>query len=161
MTDILPVELSHPQLNALIQQLDDYQTGLYPPQSQHLLSPAQMARLKTFAWLARVRGEAAGCACLVIHPDGIAEVKRVYVAPGFRGYGIASGLLSALEAEASELGLDTLWLETGIYQPDAIALYDKWGYFPTAAFGAYCDDPLSVYWVKTLTSPTAQRPKID
>jgi GNAT superfamily N-acetyltransferase len=36
--------------------------------------------------------------------DGIAELKRMYVAPEFRGRGLARALLDALESTARELG---------------------------------------------------------
>ncbi|MEA2305698.1 MAG: hypothetical protein QOH43_2978 [Solirubrobacteraceae bacterium] len=36
--------------------------------------------------------------------DGVAELKRMYVAPRFRGRGLSRGLLAALEAAARDLG---------------------------------------------------------
>jgi GNAT superfamily N-acetyltransferase len=44
--------------------------------------------------------------------DGAAEVKRFYVAPAFRGQGLARALLEALEEEARRLGHRTLRLDT-------------------------------------------------
>jgi len=43
--------------------------------------------------------------------DGVAEVKRFYVAPAFRGQGLARALLEALEDEARRLGHRTLRLD--------------------------------------------------
>lgn len=43
--------------------------------------------------------------------DGVAEIKRFYVAPGFRGQGLARALLEALEDEARRLGHHTVRLD--------------------------------------------------
>jgi GNAT superfamily N-acetyltransferase len=43
---------------------------------------------------------------------GIAEIKRFYVAPAFRGQGLARALLEALEGEARRLGHRTVRLDT-------------------------------------------------
>ncbi len=53
------------------------------------------------------------------------EVKRMFVQPHYRGKGIASSVLKALEEWAKEIGYNTCVLETGLRQPEAIALYKK------------------------------------
>lgn len=65
------------------------------------------------------------------------EVKRMFVLPEFRGKGMASQLLSALEQWAAELGYTGCVLETGKRQPEAIALYTKNGYKISANYGPY------------------------
>jgi ribosomal protein S18 acetylase RimI-like enzyme len=81
---------------------------------------------------------------------GVGEVKRMYVAPAFRGRGIARALLRALEAAAGRLGVAVLRLETGTRQPEAIGLYEAAGYARIPAFGEYVGDPLSVCFEKRL-----------
>jgi putative acetyltransferase len=56
----------------------------------------------------------------------------------------------ALEAIAEKKGLTAIRLETGIYQPEAIALYRKYGYQEIEPFGAYLPDPLSLFMEKKL-----------
>jgi putative acetyltransferase len=41
-------------------------------------------------------------------------------------------------------------LETGIKQPEAIALYRKFGYAERGPFGSYQPDPLSLFMEKRL-----------
>ena len=41
-------------------------------------------------------------------------------------------------------------LETGTKQPEAIALYRKFGYVERGPFGAYKPDPLSIFMEKRL-----------
>jgi GNAT superfamily N-acetyltransferase len=81
---------------------------------------------------------------------GVGEIKRMYVCPAARGLGIGRAVLDALEAEARALGLTRLVLETGVRQPEAIALYERVGYARIAAFGEYVDSPLSVCMGKDL-----------
>ncbi len=61
---------------------------------------------------------------------GLGEIKRMYVAPGWRGKGVARRLLDALEEAARGLGMDTVRLDTGPEQPDARHLYQTAGYRP-------------------------------
>ncbi|HZX27428.1 MAG TPA: GNAT family N-acetyltransferase, partial [Telluria sp.] len=95
------------------------------------------------------RGEALGCGACV-DQGGYAEIKRMYVAPSARGQGAARALMRAIEGAAVARGLSTLRLETGIHQPEAIALYERTGYERRGPFGAYQADPLSIFMEKTL-----------
>ena len=52
-----------------------------------------------------------------------AEVKRMYVAPGARGLGLARAMLAHLEDTARAAGAEVMVLETGMRQPEAITLY--------------------------------------
>ena len=56
------------------------------------------------------------------------EVKRMFVLPGHRGKSLASKVLNELEHWAKELNYSSSVLETGLRQPEAIALYKKNGY---------------------------------
>ena len=64
-----------------------------------------------------------------------AEVKRMYVA-GARGAGHARAMLAHLEQTAAA-GAEAMILETGLAQPEAIALYESSGYTPIPCFGHY------------------------
>jgi APA family basic amino acid/polyamine antiporter len=91
-------------------------------------------------------------ACGAFRPLGptLAEFKRVYVKPEFRGRGIARSLLAALEAHAREAGYGRVRLETGVRQPEAIRLYEVAGYRRIESYGPYRDDPRSVCFEKAL-----------
>ena len=71
------------------------------------------------------------------------EVKRMYVAPEARGRGVARRMLAHLEETAAAHGAEAVVLETGLRQPEAIALYESSGYVPVPGFGYYRDAPLS------------------
>lgn len=88
--------------------------------------------------------------------DGDAEIKRMFVVPEARGRGLARRLLAELEASAAAAGRTRMVLETGLKQPEAIALYESSGYAPIQKFGYYRDDELSVCLGKAL--PSAEGP---
>jgi len=60
--------------------------------------------------------------------DGVAEIKRMYVAPEARQQGLGRRLLEALEDAARELGYARIRLDTGARQPHAQAMYERSGY---------------------------------
>ena len=60
--------------------------------------------------------------------DGVAEIKRMYVAPHLRRQGLGRRLLEALEEKARELGYARIRLDTGARQPHARAMYERAGY---------------------------------
>lgn len=65
------------------------------------------------------------------------EIKRMYTIEGARGKGLASKVLGELELWALEMGFEKSRLETGIRQPEAIALYKKNGYSLIPNYGQY------------------------
>jgi GNAT superfamily N-acetyltransferase len=71
------------------------------------------------------------------------EIKRMFVAPGARGQGVARALLGALEDTARELGYERVRLDTGAKQPHAQALYPSAGYTPIPD---YNDNVYASYW---------------
>ncbi|MFB4283024.1 GNAT family N-acetyltransferase [Nonomuraea sp. MTCD27] len=92
---------------------------------------------------------AVGCGAVQPAEGTTGELKRMYVAPGHRGRGIARSLLKALEGLAVEMGYDRLRLATGVRQPEAIALYESAGYERTAPYGKYVDEPLTLCYAKS------------
>jgi len=79
-----------------------------------------------------------------------AEIKRMYVAPAGRRTGLARAVLAHLERTAARAGADVMVLETGIAQPEAIALYESSGYRQVEKFGHYAWSPKSRCYGKRL-----------
>jgi putative acetyltransferase len=78
----------------------------------------------------------------------------MYVVPERRRAGVAGALLAALEAEARRRGWTLLRLETGTEQPDAMAFYERYGYYRIPNFGHYADSTLSVCYERALSVPS-------
>ena len=95
-------------------------------------------------------GRPAGCGGVQIFGTEYAELKRMYVRPEFRGRRIGKLLLDHLAARAQEAGVRLLRLETGIHQSAAVRLYEAYGFRRRMAFAPYRDDPLSLYYEKSL-----------
>jgi len=103
--------------------------------------------------LAYVNNLAVACGALKKYEGKTVEVKRMFVRPEFRGQGIAAMVLKELESWANESGFETLILETGINQPEAINLYKKWDYLVIPNYGQYEGKEMSICMTKILTKP--------
>ena len=86
-----------------------------------------------------VGDEPAGCGALRRHDAAEVEVKRLFVRRPFRGRGLSRRLMTELERTAVELGYRRILVETGLAQPEAIALYESSGYHRVPGFGHYRD----------------------
>ncbi len=64
--------------------------------------------------------------------------------------GLSKLILRQLEDYAKELNYTRLILETGIKQPEAISLYQKFGYNPLRCYGRHANDPDSRCFEKTI-----------
>lgn len=71
---------------------------------------------------------AVGCGAIKSYSDSVAEVKRMFVRPEYRGRNIGELILRELEAWALELGYKETILETVHKQTAAVRLYAKNGY---------------------------------
>ena len=100
-------------------------------------------------WIAVVDRQPAATAALLRNP-GYWEVKRVFVPPGFRRRALAQQALAKVEDSARALGLRELVLQTGVLQPEAIALYSREGWDRIPGFGPYAGDDASVCFRKAL-----------
>ncbi len=147
-----------PEVIALIEALDAYQDRLYPPESRHALDLRVLVQPHVLFAVARdVHGAAVGCGAVVLQASA-GELKRMYVSPAARGQGVGRRLIKRLAHEALQRGCRVLRLETGPYQPEALGLYAACGFARRGPFGAYADDPLSVFMEKALvTAPAADR----
>jgi GNAT superfamily N-acetyltransferase len=71
------------------------------------------------------------------HPEVIHEVKRMFVRPSHRRRGLAADVLAAVERSALDRGIGVLQLQTGIRQPEAVALYEREGWTRTDPYPPY------------------------
>ncbi len=100
--------------------------------------------------LATLRADPVGIGALKFHDDGLAEIKRMWVAPAVRGMGLGRRLLAELEARAAERGAVTLRLETNRALDEAIGLYRSAGYREVAPFN---DEAYADHWFEKTILP--------
>jgi len=130
----------------LISALNAELTARYPEEgANHFrLDPDEVEEDRGAFLVAYAHGMPVGCGAIRRLDAKTAEVKRMYVEPAARGYGIGRAVLGALEMQARRLKVDTLVLETGNRQPEALGLYESAGFVRIPAFGEYTRSPLSV-----------------
>src|SRR5712671_1013745 len=135
----------------LIKELDEYLEPLYPRESRHGFSVEKLLREAVAFFVVRHEGIPAGCGGIKLFGDSYGEIKRMYVRPQFRGLGLGKRMLQHLSEYALLKEVRVLRLETGIHQLEAIALYERCGFRRIGPFGAYQEDPLSVFYEKIVT----------
>jgi len=85
-------------------------------------------------------GTPVGCVGLrPIQPHGCCEMKRLYVSPEGRGFGLGARLVGAVVKEAERIGYREMRLDTLPSMAGAIALYRKLGFEPMEP---YYDTPV-------------------
>ncbi len=58
------------------------------------------------------------------------EIRKMYLSPSARGYGLGRWLLAQLEQAAAEKGFVEAWVETATVLKEAVQLYEKNDYRP-------------------------------
>ena len=112
--------------------LDPELAALVTAQQREIRDTAAFAPDDDVTYLvAVVAGRVVACGAWRVAGERIAEIKRMYVRPAFRGRGIARQLIVAIEEEALAAGRPVVRLET--LRPAAIALYQSSGYRQTAS----------------------------
>lgn len=80
-----------------------------------------------------------GCIALRPRGPGIAEMKRLYIRPAFRGHGLGRALVERIIAEALTAGYRRIVLDTLPEMADAHRLYLAFGF---AEIPPYMDRPI-------------------
>ncbi|GAA2089563.1 helix-turn-helix domain-containing GNAT family N-acetyltransferase [Pseudolysinimonas kribbensis] len=88
-------------------------------------------------------GVAIACGGIQRLGDRVAEIKRMWVDPAWRGRGIATRLLTHLERTAAADGFDVVRLDTNPVLAEAIAMYRRAGY---REIPRYNDNPYAGLW---------------
>jgi ribosomal protein S18 acetylase RimI-like enzyme len=139
-----------PDAVALLAELDTHLGSLYAVESRHGFSVEKLLRDGVAFFVSRDDGRPAGCGGVLLVGRDYAEIKRMYVRPGFRGRGLGRRMLDHLVGYARDRGLTVIRLETGIHQQEAIALYERSGFRRIPPFGPYRDDPVSRCYEKRI-----------
>jgi GNAT superfamily N-acetyltransferase len=87
--------------------------------------------------VARKDDEVLGCIALKRLAPQVAEIKRLYVVPQGRGFGVGKALVTAILGEAARLGYREIKLDTLPHMAPAIVLYRSFGFEPIAPYGSF------------------------
>ena len=144
------VPYDDPLARELVTRVQQEYVTRYGGPDEAVVDPAEFVPPAGLFLVAEVDGLPAGCGAWRVHEPGVAEVKRVYVAPEFRRQGLAQLLLAALEQSAAAAGSRAVVLNSGFRQPEALALYAALGYTSAPGYGVYADAPGAVFLGKQL-----------
>lgn len=144
-----------PDAMQLIDELEMHLAPMYPQESRHGYSVEKLLQQGVVFFLLRHEGTPAGCGGVQLfrppHEAPYGELKRMYVRPHFRGRGFGRLILDHLAGYTRQQGINVLRLETGIYQEEAIRLYEQYGFRRIPPFGDYREDPLSLFFEMCIT----------
>lgn len=127
--------------------------GADDPEAAWAMSVDEVTPPRGVFLVAYREGQPVGCGALrPLSAAGthVAEIKRMYTAPAARRRGVSRAVLARLEFEAVNLGYGRLQLETGLRQPEAMALYQTSGYHRIPNYGMYATSELSACFAKDI-----------
>lgn len=145
-------DFAHPDLEGFLQAHLDDLAPTAPAESRHALDVDALRHPSVRLWVAQEGTHVVGTCALAALEPGHEELKSMCTHPERRGRGIASRLLAHLLADARTRKVRRISLETGsmAFFAPARALYGKAGFVPCPPFGAYTNDPNSVYMTLAL-----------
>jgi GNAT superfamily N-acetyltransferase len=144
------VPYDDPLARELVTRVQQEYVTRYGGPDEAVVDPAEFVPPAGLFLVAEVEGVPAGCGAWRVHEHGVAEVKRVFVAPEFRRQGVAQLLMAVLEESAAAAGSRAVVLNSGFRQPEALALYAALGYTSAPGYGVYADAPGAVFLGKQL-----------
>ena len=152
-----PVGYADPVAQQLIEAVQQEYVVRYGGRDAAVVDPAEFSPPLGLFLVAEVGGVPAGCGGWRVQGEGVAELKRMYVAPAYRRRGLAALLLAELERTAAAAGNRELVLNSGDRQPEALALYARTGYTSVPGYGVYADSPDAVFLGKLLARDGQQQ----
>jgi putative acetyltransferase len=160
MSDTITIEAErpdHPQVVAMLDELDAYLATLYAPEDVYILDVQALLASEVSFLIARDGDTFLGCGAVRRMPGEVqtqgeryGEIKRMFVRPAARGQRIAERLLGELEATLRDEGIALSLLETGPPQTQALRLYERCGYARRGPFGGYPASAASLFYAKRL-----------
>ncbi len=147
---IVPEKPESDQAQSLMNRMYQELTPLYGGTAEGRFSQLDFRQGGSVFVIARIGDQPIACGALVWLEENVAEIKRMFVEPAWRGRGVARVVLADLERRARTFGYRKLRLETGIRQPTAIGLYESAGYQRIPPYGRHVGDLLSVCFEKEM-----------
>ena len=85
-------------------------------------------------YLIHVKGDTAGMCGLRFLHDGVAEIKRMYVRPAYRGRDLGAMAVHKLLVDASNFGYRSVYLDSAPFMTSAQRMYEAHGFVDRAAY---------------------------
>lgn len=149
---ILPGDLDHPAIIALLKFHLETNIAVTPPGSVHALDLAAL-NVPQIAFFAGWQGdELLTIGAVKALDTAHGELKSMRTVEAYRGKGLGAIMLDHLIVQARTKGMARLSLETGSfdYFEPARRLYARRGFVECPPFGDYAPDPNSTFMTKEL-----------
>lgn len=156
------VAITHPDARLLVEAVQEEYVVRYGGRDESPIDPADFEDPRGQFFVGYLDGVPVATGAwrrstvVALGAGATAEIKRMYVVPAAQRRGHARRMLAHLERAAASAGVEALVLETGIEQPEAIALYLSSGYAPVPAFGYHRDSELSRTFGRLLAEASPQ-----
>jgi putative acetyltransferase len=140
-------DLSRPEIHALLSEHLRNMYAVSPPESVHALDLERLRSPEISFWTAWEGAQLLGCGALKELDALHGEIKSMRTPELLRRLGAGRALLTHIIAVARTRGYQRLSLETGsmeAFRP-AQKLYESAGFGFCGPFGAYREDPNSVF----------------
>ena len=144
------VPYEDPDAQRLIELVQQEYVQRYGGRDGAVVDPAEFRAPAGLFLIADVDGVSAGCGAWRVHAPGVVELKRMYVEPAWRRMGLAALIVDVLEETALAAGHRSAVLNSGVRQPEALALYATLGYEPVPGYGIYAQSRGAVFLGKQL-----------
>jgi putative acetyltransferase len=140
-------DLSCPEIHALLNEHLRSMHAMSPPESVHALDIEKLSAPEITFWSAWDGSLLIGCGALKELNRKHGEIKSMRTPDGLRRRGAGRALLAHIIEVARARAYERLSLETGsmaAFKP-AQRLYESFGFAVCGPFGAYAEDPNSVF----------------
>jgi putative acetyltransferase len=140
-------DLSRSEIHALLNEHLRSMHAMSPPESVHALDIAKLRAPEITFWSAWDGSLLIGCGALKELDARHGEIKSMRTPDGLRRRGAGRALLAHIIEVAKSRAYERLSLETGsmaAFKP-AQRLYESFGFTVCGPFGAYAEDPNSVF----------------
>jgi GNAT superfamily N-acetyltransferase len=135
---------------AMLDALWDEIQRRYEFTAPNAILPEEFAGPSAGFWVAFSGQTPVGSIAINPLPEGAAELDAMYVAPEFRGTGVAQRLLGEVEGHARQHGFTAIRLRAGAPQPEAVRFYEKMGFYRIPCFDKWADDETAWCFEKKL-----------
>ena len=139
----------HPDIKKLLLSSHQLMKDLYPEETNSYLSISELCSSEIHFFGARQNKKYYGCGALDVKHD-YGELKSFFVAPQFRGNGIASLIMQEILLTTKKLNLRILKLETGVGLDSALNLYKRFEFECCKPFGNYVENGCSIFMKRDL-----------
>jgi putative acetyltransferase len=127
----------------LVSALDHYLAGVNGDTNDFFVQYNKIDAIRHVV-VVYVENHAVACGAFKEYEPKVAEIKRMYVKPEFRGKGLGKQILNELTKWAKECDYDKCILETAKSMTDAVFLYKNYGFTMIPNYGQYIGNNTSV-----------------